>query len=93
MEARKLYRHKFSSNIAAYSEPVIPKEVKARVRLAQRKKRHAAIYDESLSRKLFCSHCKREFIGKTLNGFSYPVDDDCGGSPDDLVFMDYSNNL
>jgi hypothetical protein len=46
------------------------------------------IYDESLSRKLFCSHCKREFIGKTSNGFAYHVDDDCGGTPENLEFLD-----
>lgn len=44
-------------------------------------------YDDSLDRKFRCKHCKKEFTGKTSNGFIYRIADICAGSDDDLEFI------
>ena len=88
MEAPRTYRrHKVTDNIVAYSEQVVPKEPKTNGRSVL-KRRPAVWFDENLGKKLFCRHCRREFIGRTSNGLAYHVDDDCGGTPDDLEFME-----
>jgi len=84
--AKKFYRHKLTDNIMAYSEEVTPKEIIPRKAGHRIQRRLTPSYDESLSRKLICRHCEREFIGRTSNGFAYHIDDDCGGTSEDLEF-------
>jgi len=89
MEApMKYHRHKVMNHLAVYTREVVPKELKPNGRHLKRRDRITRWYDESLSRKLFCPNCKREFIGRTSNGFSYHVEDHCDGPASDLVFMD-----
>ena len=85
MEA-KIYRFKFSNSIALYSEKVVPKEPESNGRSVPKRQR-PTWHDESLSKKLVCRHCGREFIGRTSCGLTYHVDDDCGGTPEDLEFI------
>ena len=86
MEAKKIYRYEVTDNITVYSEKVVPKEPKSNGRSVP-KRSHPVWYDESLSKKLVCRQCGREFIGRTSNGLAYHVDDDCGGTTDDLEFI------